>query len=110
MGSIRWLIGRNRWMLVLSVLSILIVVLLAGLGIDVSKGTNAVKPAIEIFGIGFLILRVAVISALLTVWTGFTERVIGRLAKSRYFGRSVRRSRYRILFYYLLLEAIMYIA
>ena len=96
-------------MLILSALSILIVMLLMGIGVDVSTGTSSARPAIQIFGIGFLLLRVAVIISLLTFFIDFTERVIGSLAKSSSVGETLRRSRYRILFYYLLLEAIMYI-
>lgn len=107
-GSGRWLFGRNKWVIMLSIVAVSITLLLASLGIGVSEVAGSTTTAVKTFGIAFFAVRLVVVTLLLTYWLPFTKGVLVRLAKHPEAGEALAQSRYRIYFYYLLLEAFLF--
>jgi len=107
LGSIRWIFARNKWTLALSVLAVSVTLLMASLGLGVSDITGS--PA-KVVGIVFFAVRIVAVTLLLMFCLPFTVDVIGKLTSSDVVGKAVENNRYKIYFYYLLMELLLFLA
>ncbi len=110
LSSVRWMLRRNRWLIVLSAVAIGVCLGLVSLGVGVLDVTGSTPTIFNTLGLALFLLRLFAVVLLLTLWLPLTQRLVSRLANSGRAGEAFARSRYRVLFYYLLLESLLFFA
>lgn len=110
LSSVRRMLRRNRWLIVLSAIAIGVSLILVSLDIGVSDVGGSTPKIFSTLGLALFLLRLGAVTLLLTLWLPLTQRFVSRLANSGRAGEAFVRSRYRVLFYYLLLESLLFFA
>lgn len=110
LSSVRWMVRRNRWLIALSAVAIAVSLVLLSLGVGVSDVAGSTPTIFGTVGLALFLLRLVTVTLLLTLWLPLTQRLVSRLTDSARAGEAFARSRYRVLFYYLLLESLLFFA
>lgn len=108
--SLFWLVGRHRWLLMLTMVALALVGVMRALGlVNVSDSGVTVGEGMQRFGEVFFVARVVLVPLALTVGITTTARFVAFVSRSPALGAVLRRGRWRVLMFYVVFECLVFL-